>query len=376
MANRCSICYLIALVGGLVFAPHSRAADQIQWLTGEPLQKALTQKAGVTWSNVPLRQSLTRFCESKKLAFVLDRRIDPDRKFELTVDDAPLEEVLLRIASRLDVGWAMVGPVSYFGPKPTVESIRTVAALRAQEAAKLPPAVRTTWGQLRPLKWSDATSPKDLLTTLGREHKFEIKGLNQVPHDLWAAADWPAVNLASRLTLILAQFDLSFEIAADGASISLVPFPADAKIEIAYNVPGSAEEIASGLRQNTLLVAAEINPTGNKIVVRARQEDHDAIKDLLARRPVKRTNVRENIKDVYTLKVTLAADKLLDQLAKKLSLELKIDHDAIAAKGLSLSQEVQLDVKQVNLDQLLRAVLDPVGLRFKRNGKVVEVMPK
>lgn len=376
MANHRTIFRIAAVLLGLVFGPGLRAAEQIQWLTGEPLEKALTQKAGVTWSNVPLRQSLTRFCESKKLAFVLDRRIDPDRKFDLTVEDAPLEEVLLRIASRLDLGWAMVGPVSYFGPKPTAQSIRTVAALRAQEAAKLPPTVRATWGQPRPLKWPDATAPKDLLTTLARENKFEIKGLDQVPHDLWAAADWPGLNVASRLTLILAQFDLSFEIAADGASISLVKFPADAKIEIAYNVPGSAEEIASGLKQNSLLAAAEINPTGNKIVVRARQEDHDAIKELLARRPVKRTNVRENTKDVYTLKVTLAADKLLDQLAKKLSLELKIDHDAIAAKGLSLSKEVQLDVKQVNIDQLLRAVLDPVGLRFKRNGKVVEVMPK
>jgi hypothetical protein len=240
----------------------------------------------------------------------------------------------------------------------------------------LPPALRATWGQLKPLKWPDAASPKDLLTTLGREHKFAIKGLDQVPHDLWAAADWPALNVASRLTLILAQFDLSFEIAADGASISLVPFPADAKIEITYNVPGAAEEVAGALRQNSLLAAAEITPTGNKLVVLARQEDHDAIKQLLARQPVRRANVRETTKDVYTLRVTLAADKLLDQLAKKLSLELKIDHDAIAAKGLSLTQEVQLDVKQVGLDQLLRAVLDPVGLRFKRDGKVVEVMPK
>jgi hypothetical protein len=251
-----------------------------------------------------------------------------------------------------------------------------VAALRTQEAAKLPPAVRTTWSQLRPLKWPDAASPKDLLTTLARENKFQIKGLDQIPHDLWAAADWPSVNLASRLTLILAQFDRSFEIAADGASISLAPFPADAKIEYTYNVPGSAEEVASGLRQSSLLVAAEINPAGNKLIVRARQEDHDAIKELLLRRQVKRTNIRETTKDVYTLKVTLAADKLLDQLAKKLNLELKIDNDAIAAKGLSLSQEVQLDVKQVGLDQLLRAVLDPVGLKFKRNGKVVDVTPK
>jgi hypothetical protein len=330
--------------------------------------------AAPAWSNVPLRQSLTRFCRSRKLAFVLDRRIDPDQKIELTFEDVPLGEAIKRIASRLEIGVAMVGPVAYFGPKPTAESIRTIAALRVQDATKLPAMARGTWTQLRPLKWPDAMSPRDLLTNLGRENKVEIDSTNLLPHDLWAAGDLPALSLPERLTLLLAQFDLTFEIAADGRSVSLTPMPADPKIERNYTVPAAGQDIANRLRENGLLTSAEITQTGAKLLVRARQEDHDVIKELLSGRQAKRSTIKE--KQVYTLRVILTVDKLLDALAKRLEMEFKIDREAISARGLSLDKEVKIDVKEVSADELLRAVLDPVGLTFKRSGKVVEVIPK
>lgn len=365
---------LVLLALGLCW--RAAAADEVRWLTGEPLRKALTQKAGLTWSNVSLRQSLTRFCKAQKLAFVLDRRIDPDQKIDLAFEDVPLEEALKRIAAKLDVGVTMVGPVAYFGPKQAAENVRTVVAMRIQDATSLPPAARKHWIQLRPLKWPEATSPSELLVALGRENGLEIRGLEQIPFDLWAEGDLPTLNLAERLSLLLIQFDLTFEISADGKSITLVPFPADPKIERTYNVAGAAQETARRLRENAMLAGAEITTTGNRLLVRARQEDHDAIRELLAGRPVTRSNVRQTTRQVYTLRVNLAAGKLLDQLAKRLEIEVKIDRDAIAAKGISLDQEVQVDVKQVTADQLLRAVLDPVGLTFKRGGNVVEVVPK
>ncbi|MCC7085684.1 MAG: STN domain-containing protein [Pirellulales bacterium] len=368
--------FAAVVVFAVYIAAESVCADEVHWLTGEPLRKALMQQAGVTWSNVPVRQSLTRFCRAQGLAFVLDRRIDPDRKVELSFDGVPLEEALKRIASRLDAAVAMVGPVVYLGPKPAAETIRTVAALRMQDAAKLPLAARAAWVQLRPLKWPDATTPRDLLVTLGREYNLDIRGLDRVPHDLWAAGDLPAISLSQRLTLVLAQFDLTFEIATDGQSISLVPTPTEALLEHVYNVAGSAQEVAIGLKQNSLLTSAEIKPIGNKLFVRARQEEHEMIQELLSGRAVKRTTVRETTEQVYTLRVILAVDKLLEALAKKLDFELKIDRDAIAAKGISLTQEVHVDVKNVSADKLLNTVLEPAGLTFTRRGKVVEVMPK
>ena len=53
------------------------------------------------------------------------------------------------------------------------------------------------------------------LAQLGQRSGVEITGLEQVPHDLWAAADLPPISLVARLTLIAVQFDLTFKVAGE-----------------------------------------------------------------------------------------------------------------------------------------------------------------
>ena len=116
---------------------------------------------------------------------------------------------------------------------------------------------------------------------------------------------------------------------------------------------------------------------GKTLVVRGTQEEHELVDSALAGRTAKASSVKEGHK-VFTLNVPVEkpASKLLTELATKLNWELKIDHDAINAAGLSADALVTVNVKDATEDELLRAILDPVKLQFRRRGNVIEIGPK
>ena len=158
----------------------------------------------------------------------------------------------------------------------------------------------------------------------------------QVPADLWARADLPPLTLSERLTLLLAQFDLTYELSADGTSIRLVPLPENPqpprRVESAKEKPPAEKP-------------------GHRIVVG----------------PAKK---------VYSLTVELPVGQLLQSLGPRMGLDIHIDKEAVAAAGKSLDTKVKIDVKDVGDDELLRAVLEPAGLTFTRKENVVDVRPK
>lgn len=323
-----------AIAAALFLGYTGVAAAREAWLTGEPLREALSQKVTVVWSNIPVRQAMEGLCNSQNMAILLDCRIDPDRKIEFSLDDVPLSEAMKQIATRLEVGTTMLGPVAYFGPAATANRLRRVAALRRQEVEKLPQAVRHRWMEPHPWKWADLTAPRDLLAALAQEGGATVEGREKVPADQWAQGDFPELTLPEKLTLLLAQFDLTYELSADGSTMRIVAMP--------ENPPPERAE------------ASEQTPSA---------------------KPRQRI-VTGPARKIYTLQVELPVGQLLQSLGPRMGLDIHIDKEAIAAAGKSLDTKVKLDVKDAGADELLRAVLEPAGLTFVRNGNVVEVQPK
>ena len=374
---------LLALVAALLpwlAAARTTAADKpIAWLTGDKLQAQLEQKIGVDWGGkkgLALRPALASLSRSQHVAILLDRRIDPDRKIELSAHDVSLQALLELIADKKQMGLGQVGTVIYLGPKATAEKIRTLAALRREEALHLPAGPRSHILQLRPVHWSELSTPRDLIAALAAECHVEIHGAERIPHDLWAAADLPRANFIDRLTLIAAQFDLTFRFAADGQSVQLVKIPAAVAIEHTYPLVGGLaprhREIAAKL--SAALPGAKIEATSDGLVVRGRAEDQAFVERFLSGRPAKRTTVTSGRK-VYQLVIVMPVGPLIKTLGKKMGLEVKIDDEAIKAAGLSLATEVKVSVKDASADELLTAVLKPAGLTFVRHGERIEVKP-
>ena len=378
--------------------PLAPAAEvPIAWHTGSGLTKQLAQPVGVYWSDNPLRQAVDGLSHAHRVAVLIDRRVDPGQTLDLAVTDVPLEQVLEEIARSRSLGVCSVGPVTYLGPPPVTSRLPTLAELRREEARGLPSGKGRKFLLSKRIGWDDFATPRDLLRELAADNGIELLGSDRVPHDLWAAADLPPLPLADRLTLIAGQFDLTFQIAADGQTVTLVPVPDDVAIVRSY--PGGRQPEQLAAKWAALLPNCRIKVVNGKIYVRGLLEDHARI---TASGPTPRHpatgpghpvtgpghpvtgpghpatgpghpaqgETRFTVRDGQG-----SLGEVLQQLAARLQMQLEIDRAGLERAGISLQEQVSFSVKDATLDELFEAVLAPAGCTFRREGNTIRVGP-
>jgi Secretin and TonB N terminus short domain len=351
-------------------APKALSSGKDRWLSGPELKRQLTVPVGMSWTGTPFRQALQALSQSRQVAVLLDRRVDPDANITLSLPPAPLEEALSRVARERNADVTQFGPVAYVGPPRVARRLRTLAALRTQDAQRLPADARKPLLSVRPFAWDDLATPRELIGRLAAEAGVAIEGQQLVPHDLWAGQSLPAMSWVDRLTLLAAQFDLTFQIDPTGRLVQLSPTPDEVVIERSYPGGGSAADRARRWRE--LAPEAKIELAAGRIIVRGRLEDHERLSRSAApAAPAKRPGI-----EVHTLVVRQTPlDKLLEQFEKKLDLRFEWDQAALQRAGISMAANVSVDVKNVTLDELLSAALTPAGLSFQREGRVVKIRP-
>ena len=164
------------------------------WATGPDLQKRLAQSIDITWAENPLRQALEGLARQENTAVLIDRRIDPGRKIAISLRQTPLRDAFEKIAQRCDMGISMVGPVAYFAPAETAEKVRTLIVLRREDVSRASSKASKNFQRRKAVVWDNLAQPRELLEKIGTEYGFKIAGLDQIPHDLWAAADLPPLD--------------------------------------------------------------------------------------------------------------------------------------------------------------------------------------
>ncbi len=367
-------------VGGSVPAAEGRVA----WRSGAAFEEELASPIGVHWTESPLRRAVTRLSQERRIALFLDRRIDPDQKVDLSIQNLlPLEEVLNRLAEEHGFAVAWFDSIAYLGPPDTTRRLRTLALLRREEAHRLGPEIQRKFLDSGPLCWDDLATPRELLTGLAEQNGLTIAGMDQIPHDLWAAADLPSMPLIDRFTLLAIQFDLTFQISPNGPTLKLVPAPDDVSITREYPAGRQAEALAA--KWAGLLPDSRIRVSGGKIVVRGSAEDQDRIASWrrgsspTPRKPsgTVKGDVRRSGSQVrHTVPQTRGPlGVLLKQLTKQLGRKLRIDEEGLARAGISLEQNVPFAAENATEDELFTRLLKPAGLSFRRAGNVIEVGP-
>ena len=306
------------------------AESPTPWRTGAAFQQQLGTSIDIVWSENPIRGALRGLSRSQRVAIVLDRRVNPDQQLEIKLASVPLAAALQKIAENRGLGAALLGSVVYIGPPQAATRIRSLAAQRDEEVRQLHSLAAGRLLHCKRMAWDDFATPRDLLSRLAEEGGITLEGMEQVPHDLWAAGDLPALSWVDRVTLVAIQFDLTFRVAADGRLIQLVSVPQD--------------NLSPQLAKNGLDVPA-VAP-GGKIGI-----SHLAVQN----KPV---------------------GAVLEQLAAKLKFELHIDRKALQEAGISLDQRVSIQVENASVDDVLRELLRTTPLGFRHRGTVVEILPK
>jgi hypothetical protein len=292
------------------------------------------QTATIHWEDVPLRDAIGRLEKLFGTSGFLDRRIDPTTRVDLDMSASSAEQVLARVAG--DHGWSVggLGDVVYLGPAGAVQRLRAAIAARKKEIDKMPPRERAVFARKRPLRWARLTTPRTLVVELVEQNGWQVGDIGRIPHDLWAADQLKGLAFAEQLAVLLAGFDLTYEIRAETRTIQIVPL-------------GTAESLADTMERQ--------KPGPEP--------------------PSPQANAAT--KQVYSLRVAeQPVGGVMRALAKRLNWQVKFDEAAIGTAGKSLDKRVSFAVENVGEDELLQAVLQPAGLTFRREGEVVYVVPE
>lgn len=368
--------WLVAMCAALTWIAGKAvgAAESATWLVGPTLEKTLRQETSIDWQDNPLRAGLHKLGQVHQTACLIDRRVDPDQELSIQLRDMPLRDVFQQIAADRRIGVSQFGPLTYFGPRAAAEKLRTLALLRKDEVGKLTADARKSLLRVKRWQWDDLATPRDLLGELAREAGVKLRGLDRIPHDLWGAADLPPLTWIDRLSLVLVQFEATFEVAPSGKEVAIVAIPEDVSIERSF--PGGAKPAELAEQWEKLLPECRIKVVDRKIRVRGRLEDIERIES-----HEQGTTTKTRITGPKEVRFTLTIQQqplnaVLKQIAEQAKLDLRIDEAAIGKAGKTLDQRVSATATNATLDQLLEAVLKPAGLKFRRQDLVVEIVPE
>lgn len=370
IANRQSLRILLTWLSGVLacLASGTSDAQEITWKTGTLLRRQLDGSSSVTLSQQPLRQTLTNLSRNTGVAIFLDRRIDADREIELSATDVPLAAVLDEAASKADGAMCVIGSVIYIGPASTASKLPTLVSQKRQEIAALQAPAKTRLLKAETWKWEELSEPHDLIKQLAEKGGVSVQNLEVVPHDLWAAGDFPALAWPERMTLALAGFGLTFEVSRTGTALRLVPMPDNPRIEQTYS-PRAATAVAQA-EVRRLFPGASTEIEGAKLKVLATAEEHEKIARLMAGQTVK-TKTTTSPDKRYSLTVERQpAGAVMKTISNQIKRELKYD----AEVGQKLREPVTFTVADVPLEELLEKTLGPLGLSYKLDEMSLEVV--
>lgn len=351
------------------------AAGSAAERTDAGLKRKLVREVSVEWKAAPLKSVLHDLAASGGFTVLLDRRVDPDRPVSLELHQVTIEEGLRRLTAGEKLGLSLFGPLVYVGPPEAAARLRTLAVLRGADVMQVPRNIRPVWLTAAPWSWPRFSAPRELMEQLARQAAIKLSGLDRVPHDLWPEAELPPLSVADRLTLLAAAFDLTYRLAADGRSAELVPIPRELKIERRYPAGTRPAELAE--RWRARVPAAQISVDGNQLVVHARIEEHEQLKVPATARPT----VSPGSSDPELVRIArlefkeVPLGQVIEGLARQLEMRVEMDRAGIERTGVSLDKPISLDLHNATIDQVWHAVVDPLGLRYERQGRVVHIRP-
>jgi hypothetical protein len=364
---------VFVLAGSLtaVAAPPARRAQ-------ESFRKAIEEPIVFRADDRDLRSTLQELDSQRQFAFLVDRRIDTSRVVSWEIKGESLAEAMNRQLPELSAALSIVGTTCYIGPEEAASRLRTLAALRDADikaAAKTSGGRRLALLSPRTLEWQEATEPREILKQIGDQWRLKITGGDELPYDLWPEGELRNVTAGEALSLILNQFDRTFEWAADGSAVRLVPAPGSPTIERRFKLAAGAADRAMKQIQDWA-PAPEVSVRQNDLVVVGTVEQLESVENLL--HPPKRTTKPEEF-NAKTTRFTLSATQVpfseaIDALESQ-GLKVAYDAETLKNAGIDLSHRIDVEVEGVDVDQLLKILCQPVGVRFERDGANVKLSP-
>ena len=364
------------------FATTASRADDIVFKTGTLFRRELGKPISINRDDAELRPLLHRLRADREVAILLDRRVDPSLRFDVHVQTVRFRTALEDIAERAGIGVTIVGSTVYFGPTEAAEPLRTIIALRENELDQFSERLGRREFELTrmsTLRWPDLARPVDLVRRTADRISLSVDLIDQIPHDLWAGAEMAAVTPIEALSLLLIQFDLTFEWTGPATGIRLVPLPRRIVITRSHAVVGlEMDEALERIRDRFPDVTIELDT--REFQADATIEQHEEIAILA--RGGNPDEMEEGEVDFGPLSRRRFTFKVLRQPAGAVlktlevnGLDLAYDLERLRAAGVDFNRKISFDLKQATADELFTEICEPLGLEYEIDGDRITLRP-
>ena len=358
---------LLMAIGGLGLClaqvPAAEPPDPVA--RGGEFRKAWNNPVRAGFDKEPLRSALQQLCSTSGIAWVVDRRLDPDQRLSCSPAAAvPLSEFLPELLATIQADAVVVGDTVIVGPQQKIRWLRTLVEIQRNElhanagSAKLVQSL----GLPRDLHWADLAQPRQLAVDLAQRAKVNLTGAELIPYDLWGSGDLIGVSTGEALTVLAWQYDLQLQWEAGGKA-TLVPLQLPVSVTRLFPVL-EANRKAAMAQFPDLTTAAE----GKSLRWTGRIEELEALDLWLKGGAKPRPNPRRPAGDWRTRKFTFQVENApLIEVLKRLKeqgIPLDWDEDARVAAGVDLKHKLQIDLQGASAPEMLSAICDPADLKF------------
>ncbi|MGI9326237.1 MAG: hypothetical protein ACR2PZ_13530, partial [Pseudomonadales bacterium] len=186
-------------------------------------KQKLRRQVSVTWQGQELATALQRLARAGQISLWLDRRVDRQQEISIKIVELSLADALQHIAQQQALGFVPLKNIAYGGPQQTALELPALIRDARDQLRRASAKYRQRWLREEAVQWPRLTEPRALVKSWLDKAEVELLGSDQIAHDLWAAQELPAMALVDRLVLVLAGFDLTCAIRADGRSCEIVP---------------------------------------------------------------------------------------------------------------------------------------------------------
>ena len=286
--------------------------------TGPRFQTEIDRPLSGSWANVELRDLLKKIGDDRRVAILLDRRVDPTVQLPLNLTNSSLREGVRDLARLLGADISVAEPVLFVGPQSATRRLKTLIELRSSELtareSSIPDKRRAELSSRHTITWQDLDSPAEIVQRIADRYRLTIRNLDLLPHDLWVANTLPSVTAAEALSLVLIQFDLTFawigvKEGGAGQGIELVSVPERPVIEKRHRVKGRPATEALKLVQK-YEPELDVKLDGSDLVIRAMLEEHEVISAFLGGSTAKKPDVATGVKPIKQRLFTLKIDRV------------------------------------------------------------------
>ncbi|MEP3481863.1 MAG: hypothetical protein ABJZ55_21650 [Fuerstiella sp.] len=371
------VTYALCLLTIAGAAPHCLAQNSnqnVSFLTGKKTAQSLQRLRSVTLQAVPLADVLADLQASLQYAIVLDHRVDPQQPITLTTGLVNSREVLHQVAQAAHVDVSFAERFAAMGPSDSVSRLRTVMELRRTEVralrAKLDSKTYQLWFDEGESGWLDLMQPNRFVTEQVEAAGMACQMGEKIPHDLWRAQQLPSLDLVQRLTVVLNQFDLTFQVDEKGV-VQILPVDQFPTLSRRIRVPKERRSAVEALLQATEL-PHQTSWSGSRLTLQATIELAEAVEAVI-RNEEEKSVVEEGLKtQLFTMSIPAGStvSRVIESL-KASGISIRMEGGNSPQRQAYLQSKVQLDAKRMVGAEFFPALFQVNGGTVQVEGKYV-----